>query len=188
MTNSATTDGAVTAGSLARWRRTAARTGPADRSTAEEGVRLAYRRAGLPGPERIVWTGSPREAVTLLLESPGLGRSVRDAVRTAPWAAERARLGERLGPAGWGARWAATGGLLWETTRLLTDRIAAALTDELAGDDAASRTRIRLLLLDAVLGQHDAAWLSAFDTGRAPLDGLAAVADAAGWWLSLIHI
>ncbi|WP_448321072.1 DUF6745 domain-containing protein [Streptomyces sp. CO7] len=183
MTNDATTTGEViTAGGVERWRRTAARTGPADRAAAEEGVRLAYRRAGLLGPERIVWAGSPREAVTLLPASQGLGRSVRDAVRTAPWAAERARLGAALGPAGWGAHWAATGGLLWETTRLLTERIAAALTDELAGDDAASRTRIRLLLLDAVLGQHDAAWLSAFDTDRAPLDGVAAVAGAAGWW------
>ncbi|NYV78140.1 DUF6745 domain-containing protein, partial [Streptomyces sp. UH6] len=70
----------------------------------------------------------------------------------------------------------------WDTTRLLTDRITDAVVDELAGNHAASRARIRLLLLDAVLGQHDAAWLAAFDTDRAPLDGLAAVARNAGWW------
>jgi hypothetical protein len=34
-----------------------------------------------------------------------------------------------------------------------------------------------------VLGQHDAAWLCAFDTGAGtPLEGLAAVAREAGWW------
>jgi hypothetical protein len=173
---------AVPAEGVADWRRVAAATGPAARAAAEEGLRLAYRRAGLAVPERILWAGSPREAVTLTLGSQGLGRSVRDAVRTAPWASQRERDARELGPSGWSAHWAATGGRLWDTTRLLTERITDAVIESLAGDEAAPRTRIRLLLLDAVLGQHDAAWLSAFDTERAPLDGLAAVARNAGWW------
>ncbi|MDH6228143.1 MULTISPECIES: DUF6745 domain-containing protein [Streptomyces] len=173
---------AVPAGRVADWRGVAAATGPADRAAAEEGLRLAYRRAGLAEPERILWAGSPRGAVALLLEAEGLGRSVREPVRTAPWAAERERVAREAGAAGWSAHWAATGGRLWETARLLTERITGAVVDELAGDVAASRTRVRLLLLDAVLGQHDAAWLAAFDTDRAPLDGLAAVARHAGWW------
>ncbi|MGW0604881.1 DUF6745 domain-containing protein [Streptomyces sp. NPDC002640] len=183
------TGAAVAVDRVARWRGTAAGTGPADRAAAEEGLRLAYRRAGLAGPERVLWAGSPREAMRMLLaaEAGGLGRSVREAVRTAPWAAEREALTARLGPAGWSAHWAATGGRLWDTTRVLTDRITEAVTEELSGDDAASRTRIRLLMLDAVLGQHDAAWLAAFDTDRAPLDGLAAVARHAGWWWPYEH-
>lgn len=44
-------------------------------------------------------------------------------------------------------------------------------------------SEVRLLLLDAVLGQQDAAWLCAFDhPDDGPLDGIAAVARSAGWW------
>jgi hypothetical protein len=38
------------------------------------------------------------------------------------------------------------------------------------------------VLLDAVLGQHDAAWLAAFDGCGERLEGLAEVARHAGWW------
>ncbi|MFI2413831.1 DUF6745 domain-containing protein [Streptomyces sp. NPDC018947] len=165
-----------------RWRARAVTAAPADRRAAEAGVRLAYRRAGLAEPERIVWAGSPREGVRTVRELTGAGRSVRDAVRTAPWAAERARAHADLGAAGWSAHWAATGGRLWDPVRSLVDRVRAGVVEELAGGDAAAETEIRLVLLDAVLGQHDAPWLAAFPTDRAPLDGLAAVSASAGWW------
>ncbi|MFJ2814633.1 DUF6745 domain-containing protein [Streptomyces sp. NPDC087294] len=192
----------------ARWRGYAATTSPADRVAAENGVRSAYRRAGLTEPERVVWADSPREAVTLIQGMADTGPSVRDAVRTAPWAAERARLHAELGAAGWSAHWGATGGALWETTQALVDRIRQGVLDDLTGPEpgapsapgvdnpgtadptdptdrvARSRARaeIRLLLLDAVLGQHDAPWLAAFPGDRAPLDGLGAVCRSAGWW------
>ncbi|WP_435847861.1 DUF6745 domain-containing protein [Streptomyces fradiae] len=177
------------AGDVDGWRAVAAATGPADRAAAEAGVRLAYRRAGLAEPERIVWAGSPRAALRLLREAPdgpcgpaARGRSVREAVRSAPWAAERGRLNELLGARGWGRRWAVTGARLWETTERLADRIRAGLVEEAAGGPA-DEAEVRLLLLDAVLGQHDAAWLCAFGTEPgSPLEGLAAVARSAGWW------
>ncbi|MFJ4776561.1 DUF6745 domain-containing protein [Streptomyces sp. NPDC088762] len=169
------------------WRAAAAATAPANRPEAEAGVRLAYRTAGLPEPELIVWADSPRAALRLLVDAEGpwgvqaRGRSVREAVRTAPWAAERDRLQGRLGPQGWGRRWNATGGRLWTNTERLTDRIRAGLVD--LAEDRAEEAEVRLLLLDAVLGQHDAAWLSAFDTeAGSPLHGLAEVARSAGWW------
>ncbi|MEU3777715.1 DUF6745 domain-containing protein [Streptomyces sp. NPDC032472] len=170
------------------WRAAAVATGAADRTAAEAGVCLAYRAAGLPEPERIVWVDSPRAAVNLLGDPDGTwgtqarGRSVRDQVRSLPWAAERERLHGELGPRGWGRHWAVTGGRLWENTERLADRIRAGLVEELA-EDRSQETGVRLLLLDAVLGQHDAAWLCAFDTGaHSPLAGLAAVARSAGWW------
>ncbi len=46
---------------------------------------------------------------------------------------------------------------------------------------AAEETALRLALASAVSGQHDAAWLAAFDGARA-LAGVSAVARAAGWW------
>ncbi|MFD9307158.1 DUF6745 domain-containing protein [Streptomyces sp. NPDC060048] len=170
------------------WRGVAAATGPADRAAAEAGVLLGYRAAGLPEPERVVWADSPLAAMGLLGDQDGpcgtdvRGRSVREEVRSAPWAAERARLHEGLGPLGWGRRWALTGARLWENTERLAGRIRTGLVEELA-EDAAGEAEVRLLLLDAVLGQHDAAWLSAFDTGAGTeLEGLAEVARAAGWW------
>ncbi|USQ84975.1 hypothetical protein NFX46_14970 [Streptomyces phaeoluteigriseus] len=236
------TDGTSTAGprgtavgDVGLWAACAAAAVPADRVAAEAGVRRAYRRAGLAEPEQVLWAASPREAVTLIRALDDRGPSVREAVRTAPWARERARLHAELGPAGWAAHWAATGGRLWETTQVLVERIRRGVLDEMTdgtgtagagpgtgteartgagtgtgtgtgteartgagtgtgtgtGTEArtgagtggrAAEAELRLLLLDAVLGQHDAPWLAAFPTDREPLDGLAAVCRNAGWW------
>ncbi|MFE4379258.1 DUF6745 domain-containing protein [Streptomyces cyaneofuscatus] len=163
------------------WRDVAAATGAADRSAAEEGVRRAYRTAGLAEPERIVWAESPRAAVEAVEKLADAGRSVREEVRTRPWAEERRRMYDELGPAGWSALWSATGAQLWETTAALAERIRSGVVADLAGkpeDEGA----VRLVLLDAVLGQHDAAWLAAFDGRGDRLRGLAEVARNAGWW------
>jgi hypothetical protein len=50
---------------------------PADRATAEAGVGLVYRAAGLPPPRRVVWAGSPLAGVVAALaltarSDPGL--------------------------------------------------------------------------------------------------------------------
>ncbi|MFE9016122.1 DUF6745 domain-containing protein [Streptomyces cyaneofuscatus] len=163
------------------WRDVAAATGAADRAAAEEGVRRAYRTAGLAEPERIVWAESPRAAVEAVEKLADAGRSVREEVRTRPWAEERRRMYDELGPAGWSALWSATGAQLWETTAALAERIRSGVVADLAGkpeDEGA----VRLVLLDAVLGQHDAAWLAAFDGRGDRLTGLAEVARNAGWW------
>ncbi|MFE0424754.1 DUF6745 domain-containing protein [Streptomyces sp. NPDC058953] len=186
---------------MGKWRAVAAATGPADRAAAEDGVRRAYREAGLTAPERIIWVGSPREAVTLLRTiGAEPGPSVRDRVRTRPWADERRRVHGELGPGGWTELWSATGARLWDTTRALADRIRAGVLEQLVaqavladrdgdGDaitpEQAARdleTELRQVLLDAVLGQHDAAWLAAFDGRSDRLRPLADIAVAAGWW------
>ncbi|MET9395652.1 DUF6745 domain-containing protein [Streptomyces sp. NPDC006624] len=170
----------------AGWRQVASATGPADRPAAEAGVRLAYRLAGLPEPERIVWADSPREGAVLaarVTADGSAGRSVREAVRTRPWAAVRERVLDRLGPAGWAEHWALTGAQLWDGATMLTERIRTAVVDASAEEEGGEQA-VRLVLLDAVLGQHDAAWLAAFDgqDGADTLDGIAAVTRAAGWW------
>ncbi|MFF9576378.1 DUF6745 domain-containing protein [Streptomyces rubiginosohelvolus] len=163
------------------WRSVAAATGRADRAAAEAGVRRAYRTAGLAEPDRIIWAASPRAAVGTVEKLTDAGRSVREEVRTRPWADERRRMYDELGPAGWSALWSATGAQLWETTAALAERIRAGVVADLAPrpqDEGA----VRLVLLDAVLGQHDAAWLAAFDGHGDRLAGLAEVARNAGWW------
>lgn len=167
---------------VGRWRAWSEATVPADRATAEEGVRAAYRSAGLDEPERILWAGSPREGVTLVREGADFGASVREAVRTAPWAAERRRLHEKLGVKGWSRHWTRTGGVLWDTTQALVDRMRTGVLDDLAGEDQQARIETQLILLDALFGQQDAPWLSALHTDGSPLEGLALVCRSAGWW------
>ncbi|WP_329378943.1 DUF6745 domain-containing protein [Streptomyces sp. NBC_01716] len=164
-----------------KWRGVAAATGAADRPAAEAGIRLAYRTAGLAEPERIIWADSPLAGLAAVKSLTDRGRSVREEVRTKPWADERRRIHDELGPAGWADRWGATGARLWDTTRALADRIRSGITDSL-GTEAEDLPATRQLLLDAVLGQHDAAWLAAFDGRGDRLTGLAEVAAHAGWW------
>ncbi|MFJ9055175.1 DUF6745 domain-containing protein [Streptomyces sp. NPDC102409] len=168
------------------WRAVAAATGRADRDAAEDGVRRAYRTAGLAEPERVIWVDSPRAAVEAVEKLSGAGPSVREEVRTRPWAEERRRLYDELGPAGWSALWSATGAQLWETTAALAERIRTGVVSELAARPE-EESDVRLVLLDAVLGQHDAAWLSAFDGRGERLTGLAEVARNAGWWWPYEH-
>ncbi|MET9490338.1 DUF6745 domain-containing protein [Nocardia sp. NPDC006630] len=172
------------------WRAVATATAPADRRAAEAAVRRAYTDAGLTAPSRYLWVDSPLAAVAAVraLENPG--RAVLGEIRTRPWAAERRSVHAELGPEGWAERWNATGAQLWDNTRMLTDRIRAGVVAALLGPEsenedrkvrAAAASDIRGLLLDAVLGQHDAPWLAAFE-GSDRLAGLAAVARNAGWW------
>ncbi|GAA3219138.1 DUF6745 domain-containing protein [Nonomuraea helvata] len=99
------------------------------------------------------------------------GRSVRDAVRTVPWERARSAAYAELGPVGWAALWDETGGRLWPQVNRLVNDIRREIA-ELGGEE------LRQATLDAVLGQHDAPWLSAFEG----LDGLKRTAERAGWW------
>lgn len=206
-----------------QWLAAGLATGRANRPAAEEGVALAYRSAGLPPPPQIFWLGSPRAgavAAALLAGAqlpaaapawatsvheelrrqgwePGLaaGASVRNAVRTTPWASARAEALTRFGIDGWAQLSAAAGRRSWD---LVMERVAGRLRlrvredlTEIAGEfgKAASRS-----VLDAVYGQHDAAWLATFaaadrlQPGAQPgLAGLAAVAGEAGWWWPFAH-
>ncbi|MFF3067835.1 DUF6745 domain-containing protein [Kitasatospora sp. NPDC057904] len=198
MENSATHLVVGPAEATARWRAAAAATGPDDRAAAERAVRAAYRAAGLPEPAGVRWYGSPLAAAEAALELREAGAvSVREAVRTRAWEEARRRAVERVGAAGWAAHWALTGGELGPVTTPLADRVRNAVLDRLApetdpgapSDDErtarARRTTVRLALLDAVRGPHDAPWFAAFEAAGA-LDGavapLAEAARTAGWW------
>jgi len=81
---------------------------PADRTTAEAGVRLVYRAAGLPPPRRVVWVGSPLAGMVAALaltagSDPGL--------RVAPevWEQIWARLAVEVGMLAGDPVWARLG-------------------------------------------------------------------------------
>ena len=116
------------------------------------------------------------------------GASVRAAIRTVPWAAARGAVHDALGPTGWAHLWTGAGAPAW---RLVMDRVAGPLRSRLREDLMVAN---RPALLDALYGQHDAAWLATFaaagkarpgvvgDPAYAALEALGAVARSAGWW------
>ncbi|MBL7496295.1 hypothetical protein I6A84_19655 [Frankia sp. CNm7] len=196
-------------------------TGPTERDRAESGIHAAYTAAGLAPPEHFIWVPSPVrgaiaaallaghgdvlrqsrpklterlgadvEAVTPLIEGAAAGASVREVVRTRPWESARASACSGLGPRGWARAWGETGGRLWAQVDNLVSRVRGAIGD-LAGDERGTATLLRGATLDAILGQHDAPWLSLFDslghldTASHPggsLSSMARVARVAGWW------
>ncbi len=186
------------------WTDAAVATTPADRATAEAGVRRAYAAAGLTPPTTITWCDSPLAAARTAARvsaSGELGRSVRGEVRTRPWAAARAEAMARLGAAGWARHWAAAGARPWRLVmESLFTPIRTRVIAELVEADKLTDVAAAMVMLDSVGGQHDAAWLGAFAPSNATSDAaitdsvitdaamaeaiaaLAAVAASAGWW------
>ncbi|MEV6983557.1 DUF6745 domain-containing protein [Sphaerisporangium sp. NPDC051017] len=136
---------AYLADAVTRWDLAAHATGPADRAAAEDGVRAAYRAAGLPEPQQIVWFRSPTQAAVAAVAlsgdpeargvmrefdvlSPALleldtGPLVRDRVRTEPWERVRAQAAAALTPAGWAAAWEFVGTGFWPRVNRLVSEI-----------------------------------------------------------------
>ncbi|GIH22760.1 hypothetical protein Aph01nite_10700 [Acrocarpospora phusangensis] len=130
---------------VTRWELTAYATGPANRPAAEEGVRAAYRQAGLPEPEQIIWFASPAQAAvaaTVLAGDPetraearesnalpeallelDAGAPVRDLVRTRPWERVRAEAAALLTPAAWAAACALVNADCWPRVNGLAGEI-----------------------------------------------------------------
>jgi hypothetical protein len=128
-----------------------------------------------------VWAALAAQGV-----SPGsveLGTSLRPSIRTRPWMRARAALVAQLGAAGYARHWLATGRRPWQQ---LVDQIAAPLRTRLGAQFAVDGGQLgkacQQALLDVIYGQHDAAWLAAFDEATPALAGLAQVARNAGWW------
>lgn len=123
---------------------------PADRATAEAGVRLVYREAGLPPPRRVVWAGSPLAGVIAALAwtaRADLGLHAAGRMWDELWARLSSETGmrepdwARLGPDqvgapvwsglrdsiwdAWWAAWAQVGEPLWEEAAALAAPVDA---------------------------------------------------------------
>ncbi|UGQ15302.1 hypothetical protein LO772_06695 [Yinghuangia sp. ASG 101] len=156
-------------------------------------------------------------AVGLRVRAPAgarAGASVRDKLRTATWERARGEAAALLGQMTWGQAWHEVAERLWAPTTGLSARlrdgiegaIEAAVgertvptraTTRFGSGGASVRTvaaEARGATLDAMGGQHDAAWLAAFDGLRRCFPELAdspaavalaaveRVAKSAGWW------
>jgi hypothetical protein len=75
-----------------RWLKIGLCTDPADRPAAEDGVRLAYKMAGLKEPERIVWCGSPLSQGLTRAIVFGLTGNAEANVGDSVWASVRASV------------------------------------------------------------------------------------------------
>ncbi|WP_395110698.1 DUF6745 domain-containing protein [Actinomadura sp. SCN-SB] len=131
------------------------------------------------------------EAASSLVDVNDAGASVREALRTDPWEQARGSASSELGPERWAQAWAQTGGRLWSQVDELVLRIREAIGGLPAANDHRNVARLRGATLDAILGQHDAPWLSLVEslgglgTDGPPgtvLSGVAEVARVAGWW------
>ena len=187
----------------ARWSAIRRSTAPADRDAAEEGVRLAYRAAGLPPPARVVWCDSPialaeRAGHITRADGANVRPALIDRLRRQVFARLRKLLSRKLLKEIDGAV---------NPTDALVAASAELVAQAIGGDNASLFTRWRRAeplswssVLRAFLGKvgfpHDAAgavdlsWLSTCDYLRGvlalreetePLAGLWLVSANAGW-------
>ena len=134
-------------------------TEPANRPAAEEGVRQAYRRAGMEPPSVVIWLGSPYAGcvASAMLSQDQVGDQVRGQV----WDQVRVQV------------WDQVRGQVW-------DQVGDQVGDQVRG-------QVRGQVWDAVWGQHEAGylgWCDAMQLIGVNLDvaGLSTVARNAGWW------
>lgn len=187
----------------ARWAAIRRSTKPADRSAAEEGVRLAYHAVGLKPPARLVWCDSPVALSHLSHRaSRGDGANVKSAVihrlRRQMAALVRGRIHVR-------AR-AVVESMVNPTDALIAS-VADAIMTASAQENASLLQLVRrsypLSWSDALrvlcgqqgfsytaVGQHELSWLGTYDYLRdmfdleaetAPLRGLWQLAASLGW-------
>jgi hypothetical protein len=194
---------AALSGYRARWAAIRRSTEPADRSAAEQGVRLAYRAAGLQPPARMVWCDSPIALAQLAqrasrADGPNVKSALVHRLRRQVAARVRGRVGAR-------AR------ALVESIVDPADALIASAADAVM--TATARESVSLLdlvrrsyplsLSDVVrvlagqqgfrysaVGQHELSWLGIYDYLRdlfglqaetAPLRGLWQLAASLGW-------
>ena len=79
-------------------------TEPANRPAAEEGVRQAYRRAGMEPPSVVIWLGSPYAGcvASAMLSQGQVGAQVGAQVRDQVWAQVRDQVWAQVRDAVWG--------------------------------------------------------------------------------------
>lgn len=187
----------------ARWAAIRRSTISAARAVAEDGVRLAYRAAGLDPPARIVWCDGPIALSHLALRTSGAdGGNVKSAILHRPRRQAAASVGKRLHrrvQAEVESRVSPVDPLVEHAAEVVMQGAAQAdgpLLDRLRRARPLSWSYVLHALLGhqglrfEAIGQHELSWLGAYDyyrdmTGlRAEtevLQGLSLLAQSLGW-------
>ena len=155
------------------WQAVGLSTEPADRAAAEEGVRLAYQRAGLTPPRIVVWLDSPRAGC--------IGVSMLGQVRD--------QVGAQVWGQVWDQVWGQVGGQVWaQVGDQVGDQVWAQVRGQVRGQVGGQvGGQVRGQVGGAVWGQHDAGFLGWCDAMHrigvaVDVEGLSLVARNAGWW------
>ena len=154
-------------------------TEPANRPAAEEGVRQAYRRAGMEPPSVVIWLGSPYAGcvASAMLSQDQVGGQVWAQVRDQVWGQVRDQVRDQV--------WDQVRGQVWGQVRgQVRGQVWAQVRGQVRGQ---VRAQVRGQVRDAVWGQHEAGylgWCDAMQLIGVNLDvaGLSTVARNAGWW------
>ena len=174
-------------------------TEPANRPAAEEGVRQAYRRAGMEPPSVVIWLGSPYAGcVASAMLSQGQVRDqvwdqVRDQVRgqvgdqvgAQVWAQVRDQVGAQVRDQVRAQVWDQVRGQVWaQVGAQVGAQVRGQVWDQVRDQ---VRGHVWAQVRDAVWGQHEAGylgWCDAMQLIGVNLDvaGLSTVARNAGWW------
>jgi len=193
----------------ARWLAIRRSTALADRDAVEQGVRLAYRAAGMPPPARLVWCDSPialSERVRHLTrgDGPNVRPALIDRLRRRVFARLRQRLSRKLMKEV-GAAVNPTDALVAATAEMVVQAIGddnGALLTRYCRGEALSWSSVLQAFIGRVgfryeaAGAGDLSWLSTCDYLRRvlglveetePLAGLSLVAANAGWVQAHAH-
>jgi hypothetical protein len=89
-----------------KWMAIGLSTDPADRSTAEKGIKEVYSNAGIKSVPKIIWCGSPlssgiTKSIVLNLKKLDVGDSVKDSVGDSVWDSVRASVRASVGDSVW---------------------------------------------------------------------------------------
>jgi len=173
-----------------RWLRIGLATGPGDRAAAIAGVNEAYAAAGLKSPKIVIWLGSPLAGAigAAMLARPQVGAQVGAQVRDQVGDQVGAQVRDQVGAQVWAQVWAQVGAQVgaqvWaQVGAQVRDQVGAQVRDHVRDQVGAQVGR-------ACYGQQDAGWLGFYDyfsevcklNAANRLSGMAAVAQAAGWW------
>ena len=157
-------------------------TEPADRAAAEDGVRAAYRRAGLTPPRVMVWLDSPLAGC--------IGATVLGQAEDQVWDQVGDQVRAQVGRQVWGQVGDQVADQVADQVReQVMDQVGDPVADQVRGQIRAQVTaQVRGQVRGQVWGQHDAGFLSWCDAMQRigvtgiDVDGLSAVARNAGWW------
>lgn len=175
-----------------KWTKIGLSTDPADRKRAEAGILKAYRLAGLPNPQKIIWTTSPlvNGTIAILKKGASVRTSVWASVRDSIWAIVGDNVGDSVGASVWAIVRENVRDSVWDN---VWDNVGASVVASVWDSVGASvGDSVRASVGNSVYGSHEAGWLSFYNyfdevcglrKETAKLDGLIEISKSANWLL-----